>query len=56
MIDTKKQYTRQNAWKAKTKDRIELTVPKGTKEAWKAQAEAEHKSLNEWLIERISRD
>jgi len=56
MIDTKKQYRRQNAWKATTKDRIEVNVPKGIKEAWQEQAKAEGLSLNEWIIKRVSRD
>lgn len=54
-MNPKKQYCRQNAWKAENRDRIELVVPKGTKDKWKDQAHAEGKSLNEWLIEKISR-
>jgi len=34
-------------------DRINLNVPKGTKEVWKERAAAEGLSLSEWIIKRV---
>lgn len=34
-------------------DRVNLTMPKGKKEIYKQMAEAEGKSLNQFIIDRI---
>ena len=36
-------------------DRLFITVPKGKKEEYKAKAEAEGKSLNQYIIDCIER-
>jgi len=55
-IDKPKQIARQDAWVRDNKDRLQLYLPKGVKDEWKSKAAAEGKSLNEWIIERASRD
>lgn len=42
-----------NDWISKTYDRINLTVPKGRKEAVKAHAEAQGESLNAFINRAI---
>ena len=51
-VDKAKQYKRQQAWTKANKERIVLDAPKGTREAWKAQAQAEGLSLTEWIIKK----
>ena len=55
-IDKDKQYKRQDSWVRENKDRLQIYLPKGLKDELKAKAAAEGKSLNEWIIERVSRD
>lgn len=40
-------------YRAKTYDRIEVQVPKGTRDRWRALAEAEGKSLNAYIVGRV---
>ena len=43
-----------NAWIAKSYDRINLTVPKGTKETIQAHAEAHSESVNGFINRAIT--
>lgn len=54
MIDKEKQYKRQQAWEKENYERISLNVPKGTKEKLKLKAQAEGKSLTQWIIDRLT--
>ena len=40
-------------YRAKTYDRIELQVPKGTRDRWRALAEQEGKSLTAYIVSRV---
>lgn len=40
-------------YRAKAYDRIELQVPKGTRDRWRALAEAEGKSLTAYIVSRV---
>ena len=40
-------------YRAKAYDRIEVQVPKGTRDRWRALAEAEGKSLNAYIVSRV---
>ncbi len=40
-------------YRAKAYDRIEVTVPKGTRDRWRALAEEEGKSLNAYIVSRV---
>ena len=40
-------------YRAKAYDRIELTVPKGTRDRWRALAEQEGKSLTAYIVSRV---
>lgn len=40
-------------YRAKAYDRIELTVPKGTRDRWRALADAEGKSLTAYIVSRV---
>lgn len=51
-IDRDKQNKRQNEWTRNNRDRIELLVPKGYKDIWKAQAQAEGITLAQWIIKK----
>ena len=42
-----------NKYRNKTYDRVEVTVPKGTKERWRVLAEQEGKSLNAYIVSRV---
>ncbi len=55
-IDRDKQNKRQNQWKRDNQDKVTLMVPKGTKDAWKAQAEAEGTNLTQWIIKKCQGD
>lgn len=56
MIDREKQVIRQNKWRDANKDRIELLVPKGYKEEWKAKADEAGLSLSEWITKKCQGD
>lgn len=45
--------TAKNKYNSKAYDRINLVVPKGKKDEYKAKAEAEGKSLNQYIVECI---
>lgn len=40
-------------YRAKAYDRIELQVPKGTRDRWRALAEREGKSLTAYIVSRV---
>ena len=40
-------------YRDKAYDRIEVTVPKGTRDRWRALAEQEGKSLNSYIVSRV---
>ncbi len=40
-------------YRAKSYDRIELQVPKGTRDRWRALAEMEGKSLTAYIVSRV---
>ena len=42
-----------NKWKAKTYDRVNLTMPKGKKEVLQAHAEAQGESVNAYINKAI---
>ena len=49
-----KQSNRQ--WDAKNLDRLSVAAPKGTKDRWKAAAEARGQSLNQLIVEAVEAD
>lgn len=55
-IDKEKQFNRQDAWKKANRERMELTLPKGLKDEWKAKADAEGVSLTQWIIKKCQGD
>ena len=55
-IDKEKQFKRQDAWKKENRERLGLTLPKGTKEKWQAKADAEGISLTEYIVRKMSQD
>ena len=50
---TEAQMRATRKYRAKAYDRIELQVPKGTRERWRALAEAEGKSLTAYIVSRV---
>jgi len=40
-------------YRAKAYDRIEVQVPKGTRDRWRVLAEMEGKSLNAYIVSRV---
>lgn len=54
MPASKAQQKAQNKWIANNYDRINLTVPKGDKEALQAHAQAQGESLNKFINRAIS--
>ena len=53
MPASKAQQKAQNKWIAKAYDRINLTVPKGKKDAIQAHAEAQGESINGFINRAI---
>ena len=49
-----KQSNRQ--WDAKNLDRLSVAAPKGTKDRWKAAAEARGQSLNQFIVDTVEAD
>ena len=49
--DAQKRATRK--YRDKAYDRVEVTVPKGTRDRWRALAELEGKSLNAYIVSRV---
>lgn len=54
MAGENKKSEYRNDWIAKTYDRINLTVPKGQKEAFKAHAESRGESLNGFILRAMN--
>ncbi len=54
MTASKAQQKAQNKWIAKAYDRINLTVPKGTKDTIQAHAEAHSESVNGFINRAIT--
>ena len=54
MTASKAQQKAQNKWIAKAYDRINLTVPKGTKDTIQAHAEARSESVNGFINRAIT--
>lgn len=50
---TEAQNRAKTKYRAKAYDRIELQVPKGTRDRWRALAEAESKSLTAYIVSRV---
>jgi len=50
---TKAQIRANNKYRNKTYDRIEVQVPKGTRDRWRALAEMEGRSLNAYIVSRV---
>lgn len=50
---TAAQIRAKDKYRAKTYDRIELQVPKGTRDRWRALAEREGKSLTAYIVSRV---
>lgn len=50
---TAAQIRAKDKYRAKTYDRIELQVPKGTRDRWRALAELEGKSLTAYIVSRV---
>ena len=49
--EAQKRATRK--YRDKAYDRVEVTVPKGTRDRWRALAEQEGKSLNAYIVSRV---
>lgn len=52
---TAAQIRAKDKYRAKTYDRIELQVPKGTRDEWRTLAEAEGKSLTAYIVDCVRR-
>ena len=50
---TAAQNRAKSRYRAKAYDRIELQVPKGTRDRWRALAELEGKSLTAYIVSRV---
>lgn len=50
---TAAQIRAKDKYRAKTYDRIELQVSKGTRDRWRALAELEGKSLTAYIVSRV---
>lgn len=55
MVDKEKQIKRQNEWKSSL-DRIEIYLPKGTKDKWKKAAAESNMTLTEWIAKKCQGD
>lgn len=53
MLYSEAQMKANHKYRAKAYDRIEVTVPKGTRDRWRALAEQEGKSLNSYIVSRV---
>ena len=56
MAYSKAQMTANNKYRAKAYDQVNLIIPKGTKETWKAYAAGKGKSLNAYITELVEAD
>lgn len=52
-MTTPAQIRANHKYRAKAYDRIELQVPKGTRDRWRALAEQEGKSLTAYIVSRV---
>jgi len=52
-VSTDAQIRATMKYRSKTYDRIELQVPKGTRDRWRALAEQEGKSLTAYIVSRV---
>lgn len=52
-MTSKAQIKATRKYRDKAYDRIEITVAKGTRERWRALAEAEGKSLTAYIVSRV---
>lgn len=52
-MPTEAQNRAKTKYRAKVYDRIDLQVPKGTRDRWRALAEAEGKSLTAYIVSRV---
>lgn len=50
---TQAQIRAKDKYRAKTYDQINIQVPKGTRDRWRALAEAEGKSLTAYIVARV---
>lgn len=50
---TPAQIRAKDKYRAKAYDRIELQVPKGTRDRWRALADQEGKSLTAYIVSRV---
>ena len=50
---SKAQIKANNRYRAKAYDMIQVAVPKGTRDRWRALAEMEGKSLTAYIISRV---
>ncbi len=53
VVYSEAQMRANHKYRAKAYDRIELTVPKGTRDRWRALAEQEGKSLTAYIVSRV---
>lgn len=56
MAYSKAQMNANNKYRAKAYDQVNLIIPKGTKEVWKAYATGKGKSLNAYITELVEAD
>lgn len=50
---TEAQTKAKNKYRTKTYDMIQIAVPKGTRDRWRALAEQEGKSLTAYIVSRV---
>jgi len=53
VMATEAQTRAKNKYRAKAYDLVQLAVPKGTKDRWRALAELEGKSLTAYIVSRV---
>lgn len=52
-VATEAQIRAHNKYRAKAYDMIQIAVPKGTRDRWRALAESEGKSLTAYIVSRV---
>lgn len=50
---TQKDIDRANAYNARNYDKVSIMLKKGVRENWKARAQAEGKSLTQYIIDKV---
>lgn len=53
MEDKEKRNKRNYKWTVENRDRINLYVPKGTKDRWMYRAERDGKTLSQWIVDKV---